>query len=130
VCSSINPTSQSSRSGVSAAVSMDSVWRSVLLMVCGTLTLRLRRVWANAGQGHADAHVQRLPCSEVVGYMGSTTLPEGRGMGSCKPWIRGGEKQVLSQPKPCLELKAGRGGGEVRIAAMMMILLLFLQKQN
>jgi hypothetical protein len=23
-------------------------------------------VWANAGRGHADAHVQRLPCSEVL----------------------------------------------------------------
>ena len=23
-------------------------------------------VWADAGQGHADAHVQRLPCSEVL----------------------------------------------------------------
>jgi hypothetical protein len=26
----------------------------------------LRRVWADAGRGHADAHVQRLPCSEVL----------------------------------------------------------------
>ena len=25
----------------------------------------MRRVWADAGQGHADAHVQRLPCVEV-----------------------------------------------------------------
>ena len=24
------------------------------------------RVWANARRGHADAHVQRLPCSEVL----------------------------------------------------------------
>ena len=23
-------------------------------------------LWANAGRGHADAHVQRLPCSEVL----------------------------------------------------------------
>jgi hypothetical protein len=27
---------------------------------------RGRRVWADAGRGHADAHVQRLPCSEVL----------------------------------------------------------------
>ena len=26
----------------------------------------MRRVWADAGRGHADAHVQRLPCSEVL----------------------------------------------------------------
>ena len=26
----------------------------------------VRRVCANAGRGHADAHVQRLPCSEVA----------------------------------------------------------------
>ena len=25
----------------------------------------MRRVWADAGRGHADAHVQRLPCVEV-----------------------------------------------------------------
>ena len=22
--------------------------------------------WANAGRGHADSHVQRMPCSEIV----------------------------------------------------------------
>ena len=26
----------------------------------------LARMWADAGRGHADAHVQRLPCSEVL----------------------------------------------------------------
>ena len=26
----------------------------------------MRRVWADAGRGHADAHVQRLPCGEVL----------------------------------------------------------------
>ena len=26
----------------------------------------MRWVWADAGRGHADAHVQRLPCSRTV----------------------------------------------------------------
>jgi len=34
------------------------------LVACTSGTFDLRRVWANAGRGHADAHVQRLPCSE------------------------------------------------------------------
>jgi hypothetical protein len=50
--------------------------------------------------------------------------------GLASPGSGEARSKVLSQPQPCLELKAGRGGGEVRIAAMMMILLLFLQKQN
>ena len=36
------------------------------LMACATGTTLLRRVWADAGRGHADAHVQQLPCSEVL----------------------------------------------------------------
>jgi tetratricopeptide (TPR) repeat protein len=36
------------------------------LMALATGTLHLRRVLADAGRGHADAHVQRLPCSEVL----------------------------------------------------------------
>ena len=36
------------------------------LVAFATGTWHLRRVWANAGRGHADAHVQRLPCSEVL----------------------------------------------------------------
>jgi hypothetical protein len=36
------------------------------LVACTTGTVQLRRVWANAGRGHAHAHVQRLPCSEVL----------------------------------------------------------------
>ena len=30
------------------------------------LSWRVRRVLADAGRGHADAHVQRLPCREVL----------------------------------------------------------------
>ena len=26
----------------------------------------MRRVWADAGRGYADTHVQRLPCGEVL----------------------------------------------------------------
>jgi tetratricopeptide (TPR) repeat protein len=36
------------------------------LVACAAGTLRLRRVWANTGRGYANAHVQRLPCSEVL----------------------------------------------------------------
>ena len=36
------------------------------LMACAKGTCHLCRVWADAGRGHADAHVQRLPCSEVL----------------------------------------------------------------
>ena len=50
----------------------------------------------------------------------TTTLPEGtmeetRGLAS--PGSGEARRKVHSQPQDCLDLRAGRGGGEVRIAA-------------
>jgi hypothetical protein len=40
--------------------------RAPSLVARATGTRHLRRVWADAGRGHANAHVQQLPCSEVL----------------------------------------------------------------
>ncbi len=43
----------------------------------------MRRVWANAGRGHADAHVQRLPCSEVLQRRSPKMASKKAALGGC-----------------------------------------------